>query len=170
MSALTKGDEKLVSSDEGTSDLAGHGLRLVKRDGSRKGTDTKTSHETANSDLVPGVKGSALNNDTNIENDRLDSHGPSSTKLVSDGGTEENSNGGTSAEERDKHALNPLVPVRVTGLTPGEPLSKVLHLGETRDLTSVPSEEETSHGGEDGDEDCQPSDWRATDGERHGCV
>lgn len=60
----TKGNEELVARDNDTSDDGRGTLRLVHGYGDRKSTDSKTSNESANGVLVPGVLRGDLNDCT----------------------------------------------------------------------------------------------------------
>ncbi|KAI3483055.1 hypothetical protein L1887_54076 [Cichorium endivia] len=161
-----EGDEKLVGTDEGTSDLARHSLGLVEGHGGGKGANTETGDEPTDGHLVPGGERGDLDDDTNVEDDALDDHGPSSTERVSQRSADHDTDGRSHAEERDDDAFEPRVPVlaadRIGVVDGGEALTEVGHLGETGNLTRVPAEEEATHGGEHGDEEGEGANRRAS--------
>ncbi|KAI6771614.1 hypothetical protein HG531_009239 [Fusarium graminearum] len=78
----TEGDEELVAGDNDTSDDGRSTLGLVHGDSDREGTDTKTSDETTNSVLVPGVLGSDLNDGTDTGPESRDRDGSSTADGV----------------------------------------------------------------------------------------
>lgn len=78
-------DEELVGCGESTSDSFGGRLGLVQRDGRRKSSDSKTSDEASDGDLIPGVEGCDLNDHSDGEDDALGAHSPSSSEPIGEG-------------------------------------------------------------------------------------
>lgn len=126
----TKGDSKLVSTNNGTTDPLRGGLGLVKGDGCGEQTDTQTGKETTGNE-EGNRSGNGLENDTKDKDETLHDHTQATTKLIRDGGSEEGTEEGTGGEERHDHrglgGSNIREAIRLVDVTGREGLTPVLH-------------------------------------------
>lgn len=160
----TDSDSPLVTGNNGTTDPARSSLRLVHGNNGGENTDTETSNDTT-TDEDTKISGGHLHDDTNAEDEESNLHTPSSTEDIRDGSTGESTDEGTSGENRDNErgVAGAQVVTRllgtigvggdVDGVELTEGLLEVLHDKETRDGTSVVTEEDTTESRSGGDED-----------------
>lgn len=148
----TEGDEQLVATDHGTTDVTGGTLTLVHGDEQGASTNTQTSGPTTHDHLDPFSGGGGdLDDQADHEDNTPEGDGPLAADLVGDGGSDESTDQGTNRQKTGQETGADVTQVPFA--------LSVLHtiaaeivgfLLETGDLTSVITEEETTHGDEDG--------------------
>jgi hypothetical protein len=160
----TQGNEQLVATDHRTTDVTGGTFTLVHRHEQGAASDTKTSDPTADDHLVPvAIRGGNLHNQSNVEDHTPKRDRPFAAELVGHGSTDEGTDHSTDRQQTDNQT-GPGGTERVfavgTKLTIS--LQVVAHLLEAGDLTSVISEQKTTHGDKEGHHQGtrgDPRDW-----------
>ena len=158
----TQCHEQLVAADHGTTDVTRGTLTLVHGDEQRAAADTQTSNPTADDHLPPVTGGRGdLDNDTDNQDDVPQGDGPFAPKSVGNGSSDQSTDQGTNGQQTDDETRANMAeaPLAVAIFT--IPVQVVAHLLEAGDLTSVISEQQTSHGDEqphDGGPKGQPGD------------
>merc|ERR1712187_192179 len=98
----TEGDEELVATDDGTTDVTGGGFTLIHGNDQRTTTNAKTGDPATNDHLVPlASRRTDLNDQTDIEDETPESNGPFPTQPVGQGGTAEGTDQGTDGQQTD---------------------------------------------------------------------
>lgn len=146
----TQGDEELVGANHGTTDLTRSTLSLVHGDDQGAATNTKTRDPTTHGHLDPvsGRRGN-LHNETNDHNETPEGDRPLAAKLVGDRSSAKSTNQGTNGKQTDNQTgADRAERVFTIGILLTIAMKVVGHFLETRDLTSVVTEEKTTHGDE----------------------
>jgi hypothetical protein len=154
----TQGDGELITSDNGTTNLAGSDFWHVQDDDGRDETDTETSDDTADGEESNGG-GSKLQSNTNRKDTTAKNDGGSTSEPVREITSDNSAKEGTSRQDRDDE--------RVVGRRQGEGVQfsgggtgggvweflelvdEILHSQNTTHVTGIVAEEETSKGSED---------------------
>jgi hypothetical protein len=143
----TESNEELVAGYHASADLTGRGLRLVHRGENWKCSDAETCNPTAKSDLIPFRQGSHLNDHTNAEHDVPEDDGELPAEGVCDGCTNDGANEGTDGQQTNNGTRADLwecrsASVGISRVT--ESQEEIIHFEESRDLTRVITEDETT--------------------------
>lgn len=156
----TQRDEQLVRTDHGTSDMAGSALTLVHGNHERAATDSQTGHPTADDHLPPMARGSGnLNNQPHDRDDTPDSDGPPTADPVGDGGAAQRADESTDRQQTNNQTGTDIAEVVFALLVEFTvALEVVRHLLETGDLTSIITEEDTTHGDEGAKDEGPPGE------------
>lgn len=147
----TQGDEQLVATDHGTTDVSRSTLTLVHGHQQRASTNTKTSDGTTDDHLIPVAVGRAdLDHQANDQDDVPDSDRPLAANEVRKRSTKQGTHESTNTEHTNNQtsAVIRQGPSTIDVLTVS--LQVVVHVLETGDLTSVVTEQQTTHGDEEG--------------------
>ena len=143
----TEGDEKLVGTNHGTTDVLGGALSLVHGHNKRATTDTETSNPTTQDHLNPvAVRSRDLNDQADHEDDTPHGDGPFTTKLISDGSTTEGTDECSDRQKTDDQTRADVAEsIRAVTLEFTVALKIVGHFLKTGDLTGIITEQKTTH-------------------------
>ena len=144
----TEGDKQLVGGDSGTTNALRDRLRLVHGDNCGKSSDTETSDETTHGELNPNALGSNLNDHTGDVGESGTRDGQTTTVCVGKRGGAQATEQGADTEQTNDGTLTNGRELAVLA----KPLQEIGHLEETRDLSRLVSEHETTNTG-NGSED-----------------
>lgn len=158
----TEGHKKLVATDHGTTDVSRSTFALIHRHEQRATTDAETSDPTANDHLIPVSRGGRdLNDQTNIQDHAPKTDGPLAAQLVRDGCSSKRTNHGTNGKQSDDETRTDCAELVITvRIELTIPLQIIAHFLEARDLASIITEQETSHGNEQGHDEGPHGDPR----------
>lgn len=146
----TQSNTQLEADNQSTSDLLRSDLGNEKWRDDGNGTDSQTSDKTTNKELVPSSLRRNLDNDTDNVNHHREHKTNSSTVHVTNLTKEDTTNSATNIENRDHQTNSNVGQVVVTsGIKLTKSLDEIGHVDETRDGTSVETEDETTKGNEE---------------------
>lgn len=141
----TESNEELVGRDQGATNLARSRLGLVHGGQHGQGADAEAVDQTADDDLVPLVLGGDADDVADNVDDVPESDAVLATEPVRDGGRDQRADQATNAEHSDHQTLAYVAELEATiGLLVTEAFPEVVHLGVTRDGTTLPAEDETT--------------------------
>lgn len=146
------GDAELVAGDDGTANLAGSDLRHVQDDDGGDEADTETSNETTGNEQTKAA-GRSLKNNTNDEDEAASDDSSTATEPISEVTSDQSTKEGSSGENRDDEGLSgrgnhESGGTRFAHRQVFEGRDEVVHTDDTRDVTRVITEEDTTKGSE----------------------
>lgn len=158
-----EGDEKLVGTDQGTTDVLGGALSLVHGHNKGATTDTETSNPTTDDHLGPvAVRGRDLDDQADNEDETPHGDRPFTTKLIGNGSTTEGTDECSDRQKTDDQTRADVAEsIGAVALEFTIALKVVRHLLEAGDLTGIITEQKTTHRHEEAHDNgtqCNPRD------------
>lgn len=101
----TKGDQQLITGNDGTTDVLGHGFGLVHGDGSTQSTNTQTGRKSSHGELHPVSRGGDFDNNTNDVEECGKGDGEATTDGVAEIRRSQTTNKRTGAENSNDGSL-----------------------------------------------------------------